>query len=111
MRVPTKVLTATKDYRDSQDVVARFLAEATEADRNGTVGTRELYAAFKGWADMTGECRMTQRRFGIEIGRYYKRKHENTGDIYLGIRLKGQDTPGRVITLNPALGCSTSDTR
>jgi putative DNA primase/helicase len=88
LRVPEKVRRATKEYRTSQDVVAQFLAEMSEADKHAETKARALFEAYKRWAELNGERPMTQTRFGAEVSKRYKRTHKTAGDIYAGMRLK-----------------------
>jgi putative DNA primase/helicase len=86
--VPERVKKATQEYRTSQDIVARFLAECTVADDTSKTGAKELFGAFRMWADFNGEGRMSSTAFGKEVKKRYERKHTNIGEMYSGIKLK-----------------------
>lgn len=52
---PAAVLAAGNDYRTSQDAIGEFLAETTTALEGGRVVRAALYAAYRWWAQSTGE--------------------------------------------------------
>jgi putative DNA primase/helicase len=83
---PAEITSATKAYRDGQDVLGAFLED--ECQEGSEVKASDLYARYKGWAERTGESAVNQRRFGQAMNeRGYKRK-ENHGKWYVGLKLR-----------------------
>ncbi len=64
LRPPSKVIEATRAYRESQDVLASFVGDATtRQDPLAKVKRSTLYAAYKTWCGDNGEYPMSGRRF------------------------------------------------
>ena len=63
MQYPEKVEVATSQYRESQDVIAQFIAAKCVLDVNAEVRFAELYSAYKYWADASREYMMPARKF------------------------------------------------
>ena len=58
MQYPQKVEVAMSQYRESQDVIAQFIAAKCVWDVNAEVRFSELYSAYKDWADAAREYMM-----------------------------------------------------
>jgi hypothetical protein len=74
MQYPQKVEVATSQYRESQDVIAQFVAAKCVLDVNAEVRFSELYSAYKYWADASREYMMPARKFtpgGRWMARWY----------------------------------------
>lgn len=54
LKAPASVQTATEEYRQSQDILAAFLAECTITSPMATCTAGELYTAYKKWAEESG---------------------------------------------------------
>jgi putative DNA primase/helicase len=64
LQPPTEILTATDEYRASEDVLGPFLAEHCIAGEPYTAGSTPLYEAYSRWATAAGEKPETQKQFG-----------------------------------------------
>ncbi len=64
LRAPAEVLTASNEYRESQDILGPFLAEYCIIGESHTAGATPLYNAYTCWATTAGECVESQRQFG-----------------------------------------------
>jgi putative DNA primase/helicase len=89
LRVPAAVASATTDYRQSQNLVLRFLAACTEeAAESEQIGATTLYEGFIEWATDNAEFKLTQTGFGREAKKLLRHKRGNNGqNVYLGIRM------------------------
>ena len=57
-----RILESTQAYRLAQDVLARFLDDATDrSSPEGRVSPRKLYRAYQYWCDQTGERPVPER--------------------------------------------------
>jgi putative DNA primase/helicase len=94
LNTPAKVLTATREYRDAEDLVAQFVAERCVLGQDRyRVRAAELYQTFKLWLKSAGEEEMSQRTFGERIGCLDGvRRHTADGTWYGGIALRPQGT-------------------
>lgn len=88
LKTPQKVLAATKEYREEEDVVGQFLAERCTRGELLSVKASLLYDAFKRWQEQAGESKVTsQKAFGTAMTRQgFTRKNTN-GTVYEGLRL------------------------
>ena len=67
MQYPQKVEAATCQYRESQDVIAQFIAAKCVLDMNAEVRFSELYSAYKYWADAAREYKMPEHNFSDSL--------------------------------------------
>jgi putative DNA primase/helicase len=89
LKVPKAVVQATTQYREEQNLVARFLDDCTE--KTGTlesVSAATLYQAFRNWAKDGGEFLLNQTKFGIEAKKLLTHKKTNAGIVYVGVKMK-----------------------
>ena len=96
---PSCVKTATKEYREDQDVLHDFIADCcdTKDDKNFagkdlSAEASALYNNYKSWYNLSGgnsKDQISMTKFGrllIELG--YTRKRKNNGKEYHGIAIK-----------------------
>jgi putative DNA primase/helicase len=89
--LPEIVKEATAGYRQSQDIVAEFIAEICIVRDGATVRSKELFAAYADWCKTAGERPMNRTRFGTSLAAagFVKRK---SGDIWWdGLELTAED--------------------
>jgi putative DNA primase/helicase len=89
---PEAVIAATRQYREEQDVLAEFLRDCCQVGKNLEVPAKELYAAYRRWADETGEKLVwTSTRFGrrlSECGFKTDRPNDHRGGkVWIGLAL------------------------
>lgn len=67
---PAAVKVATTAYRDSENTIGRFVADACRVGTEEAVRTSDLYKAFVAWCEDEGEGKaVSQKRFGGELSR------------------------------------------
>ena len=91
---PDAVRVATDSYREEMDTVRRFIADRCVEGITETVTAKDLYTAYKKWAEDGGEKPMMQTRFGTRMGELgYQGELQGTTrrKSYVGIRL--ENTP------------------
>jgi putative DNA primase/helicase len=90
LRPPDVVIAATKQYRDEQDVLAEFIRECCEVENHFEVSVKQLYQAYRAWAEERGEKPWSATRLGRRLGECgYPSKHEGGGDVRCGLRVRG----------------------
>lgn len=89
--VPEEVRAATKEYRDEMDPIGPFIEECVEPVEDGHVTAREMYLAYRSWADANSVSPIFETRFGKLMKARFRRED---GRIrrYVGCRL--HDVPG-----------------
>jgi putative DNA primase/helicase len=89
MQYPPKVEAATSQYRESQDVIAQFIAAKCVLDVNAEVRFSELYSAYKDWADAAREYMMPARKFSDALKKRdgVQARGKMDGTWYTGIAL------------------------
>jgi putative DNA primase/helicase len=90
---PEEVRTATRNYREEQDILADFFTEMCIIESTATGGATDLYDAYVQWHSWQApeEKVKSQRSFGFEMadhGFMRDRDPATKRKIYLGIRLK-----------------------
>ena len=84
---PKAVEDSVKEYRTEMDVIAAFLDSDYCMD-GGEAKASSLYAVYCRWAGESNEYKMSSRKFGIEMGKRYKKKKDSKGNItYVGLSL------------------------
>ena len=78
----------TEEYRSRENWLERFISERCIREPNARVGARELYAAYKDWAQDTGEYTRRESDFAeaLEKAGYQKITPKNR-KTYVGLRL------------------------
>jgi putative DNA primase/helicase len=98
LQEPAVVKDATKEYRADQDVIGHFLDARCAKEAGLESPARELYQAYKQWAEQTGEWVMNERFFSNALSeREFKKVRQCDGMVWKGIAT----LPGEV-TYQPA---------
>jgi putative DNA primase/helicase len=84
---------ASREYMASEDQVAQFLEEKTEAAEGAQVAAADLYKNYLSWCDEQGiRKKLGKNSFGDRLtARKIERKSTGTVRLYLGIRLRLPD--------------------
>lgn len=61
---PSKVMAATRDYRESSDTFRVFLADCCAQEEHAATPFSELWKAYTEWAGQSGEHAMSRIKFG-----------------------------------------------
>lgn len=86
---PDSVCAASSEYLDDEDELGQFIAERLVEGRGYSVGSGDLYDAFKGWAEKRGMHAWRQKALSQALGeRGYKKKRTRTGRVWLDIKVK-----------------------
>lgn len=92
--IPASVAEASREYMDDEDVCGQFLKDKTEKDGTAWTSITALHRSFSDWAESVGLNPWSLRTFRKDIvTRGYQPVSRNTGNGFLGIRLKGNTTP------------------
>jgi len=87
---PEAVRVATSEYRTDMDVLVDFVAERCVEEPSAYVLCKDLYVAYRAWADENGDRRpMSKQAFGRRIIDRGHQKHRGAGNrvSYFGLRL------------------------
>lgn len=83
--IPESVLSASNNYKESNDTFARFAADRIRKDINAKATFKEIYSAYKNWKDVSGGSAASissqdlENRLNEEFGEPRNKKH------YMGI--------------------------
>lgn len=91
LQPPETVKTATEKYRVESDILGHFFDEHCIIESNARVAASDLYAAYKAWAESSGEYVISSTRLGLAIqdrGFTKLRVGPKKRTHYLGIRLR-----------------------
>ncbi|OLS02900.1 phage/plasmid primase, P4 family [Tissierella creatinophila] len=87
LEMPSAVLEAVKEYRSEMDVITAFLEDCT-VEGPGIIEAGKLYKAYAAWADENNEYKMSNTKFGKEIGlRFNKGPQKRGRNTYEGLRI------------------------
>ena len=89
---PDEVIAATKQYRQSEDVIGRFLAECTVRGTSMQVSKTAMHREFEEWCDREGERAISKKRFGqylVEQG--IDEYRDQQGRCWIGIGLRADE--------------------
>ncbi len=84
---PKKVLMASAEYQEEEDILGHFLNECVQPDPNGKVQARPFYLAYKSWCEVYGHTYTNEIEFGRKLKGKYVKKGGSKGTFYLGISL------------------------
>jgi putative DNA primase/helicase len=85
---PERVDVAGKEWRKESDQIGRFIRERCLTRRSAQAKARELYLAYKLWAEEGGERFATETAFGSRVTDLgYEKKRGEAGATYHGIGL------------------------
>lgn len=85
---PDEILQATDEYRAAEDTLAGFLQDFCLAGPDYRCRASELYAAYKQWAEASGEHAQSQKRFGGAMRERGFQTITNNGTWYLGLAVR-----------------------
>jgi putative DNA primase/helicase len=92
LQEPVVVKGATKEYQEDQDVMAHFLDAQCLQETGLQSSARELYKAYKDWAEHTNEWVMNERAFSNELcDRGFKKVRLGSGMVWKGIATKQEE--------------------
>jgi putative DNA primase/helicase len=86
---PSEVETATKKYREEQDIITIFMAEECKMGDTYQVEAKALYTRYKEWSEQTmGERAMSMRSFKAEMEHHnIKWQHSKRANVWYGLAL------------------------
>jgi len=83
---PSEVSAAGDEWRHASNQVGRFVDECCIVLLTAEVKARNLYGAYKKWADEAGERAESETKFSLRLGALgFQRQHRREGMIYSGI--------------------------
>lgn len=85
LRPSATVTKATAAYRESEDLLAAFIADACIVEAAAEAKASELYKAYVDWCK--GEKPMWRNRFAQKMKQRFEHKKETEGNVYKGIRI------------------------
>lgn len=85
---PAAVAAATRTYREEEDFLGEFLADACERRGAATERAADLFNAYREWCRQGGERETTQRTFGLMLReRGFDRERQRDGHYWIGLEL------------------------
>lgn len=98
METPEKVMTATKDYRDEQDVIGQFIKECCIVNRSDVkvrITSAKLYAVYQKWTEDSGEKTLSKTAFGRKLNSLnFETDRDSVARMWKFIDLKPQPSSG-----------------
>jgi putative DNA primase/helicase len=92
MHEPTKVCTATQEYRSEQDAVSRFVDECGEKGPDKHVKASYLLTRYADWAKVRGEISLTQSELAQRLTQLgFTSERRKTGVHWLGFEVLPED--------------------
>ncbi len=91
LRPPESVRLATEAYREEEDTVGQFIAEACVEGAEMTVKASELYRAYVTWAESYGLKAMSQQAFGRRVSKRFSKEKTRQGLVYRSLGLLAKE--------------------
>ena len=85
---PASVCSATEDYRSSEDIFGRFIADCCVVNKSTSVRFSCLYERFEQWANDAGEFLPAKRAVGAWLDDNGYEKYSANGRCYRGLMLR-----------------------
>ncbi len=90
--IPPELQSATEEYRDSEDQVARFIAECCTATPGASEMLKTVFEKYQEWAKTNGEGAMSAKRFSQGLARRnIGSEHTRAGNRLSGLRLNWEE--------------------
>jgi putative DNA primase/helicase len=92
LKPPASVKDATETYREESDPLGQFLKERCTVGEGYSVTAKDLYHAYKKWAEEQGYREkeiLSVNTFGRRIGEQFVRGKVEQGAFYTGVKLNG----------------------
>lgn len=87
--VPESVEEVTEAYRDRENWLENFIEERCVREKNARVGARELYNAYKAWAEELGEYVRRENEFAAEVLKAgFEQRRPGNKRTYVGLRTR-----------------------
>lgn len=80
MPIPDRVRDATETYFQEADNVGQWADACLE--EGGETLAANLYASFAAWCAGRGRKPLSEKTFGLWMGRHYERRHTKSGNLY-----------------------------
>lgn len=93
LKRPAIVEEASKEYREEMDVTAAFINDCCERGINKQIKAKDLFVAYKNWAEENGQYAMNSTKFGKEMGNKFNKKKSSGVIVYEGIDLLDEEKP------------------
>jgi putative DNA primase/helicase len=91
---PSEVEAASKQYRQEMDQLSRFVDERCLLLPSARIQARQLYQAYRSWAEAIGEHPMPEVSFSTRmVERDHEKVKTETGRFYQGIALRSDRNP------------------
>jgi putative DNA primase/helicase len=93
LRPPVEITGAVAAYRSDSDILGHFLDECTKPDRTTEATFANLYKAYIGWCNTSGERPCSKRRLGSALDeRGFPRQRDKHGEASIpGIKVVGRE--------------------
>ena len=85
---PASVSAATEDYRSSEDIFGRFIADCCVVGKPFGIRFSELYTRFTQWANDTGDYLPSKKAVGIWLDDNGFEKYSANGRCYRGLMVR-----------------------
>jgi putative DNA primase/helicase len=86
---PEAVRMATQEYRAENDILASFIDECCSLDGDFETTAKDLYAAYKEWAEINGYRPLNVTNFGKKLKDKFDSYKSRKGIMYIGICVNG----------------------
>lgn len=91
LKLPKAITKSNEDYQEEMDIITTFLKENTIIDQDAKVLSSKLYQEYVAWAKSSNEWVASSSIFGRELSKRFKKKRNNRGNWYLGLKLKSEN--------------------
>ncbi|UBH07871.1 phage/plasmid primase, P4 family [Macrococcus armenti] len=88
LQIPESIKQAGQEYRTEMDVLEHFIEDTCIRNDGYEESAKDLFEAYKNWAEDSGEYKMNKNQFGKKMKEKFNHKRKNTGVVYYGIELK-----------------------
>lgn len=88
LQIPESIKQAGQEYRTEMDVLEHFIEDTCIRSDGYEESAKDLFEAYKQWAEDSGEYKMNKNQFGKKMKEKFQSKRKKTGVVYFGIELK-----------------------
>ncbi|MEG0775046.1 phage/plasmid primase, P4 family [Clostridium sp.] len=89
IKIPEKVILASKEYKEGMDLIGRFIDECCTLNESAETAAGVLYSAYVSWCKNVGEEQISQMKFSLKLaGKGFKKNKRTHANTFSGIELK-----------------------
>lgn len=91
LELPQSLIDEKDIYKKEMDYISNFISDRIESKDEYKLPATTVYKEYEKWCRMTNSKVMSSIAFGKEFGKYFSKKRESTGYVYMNCTIKSDN--------------------